>query len=239
MLIRLALAAALAAPITGVAFQGALAGPSRIIILRHGEKADAWRPCAVGEARAAALAAHYLGRGAANSLFAPGQSPEAFLAITLHTLELASPAVASWGQPLILYSVVPTSGMSKPESTLALNRRTQEAARDLMTNPRWQGKIVVMVWEHDHIAHEKLEQEFKGQEVTLRQLLKLDRLEDVPRTWPGSNYDYFWIVDYAAGSDVPTSFRMLKQTFPAAYANVPANDWATPDGLTPASGCEG
>ena len=147
--------------------------------------------------------------------------------------------MTSWGQPLMLYSVVPTSGMGKPEFTLALNRRTQEAVRDLMTNPRWQGKTVVMVWEHDHIAHEKLEKEFTGQDVTLRQLLKLDKLEGVPKTWHGSNYDYFWIVDYAAGSAVPTSFRMLKQTFPAPYASVPANDWATPDGLTPASGCEG
>jgi hypothetical protein len=32
----------------------------------------------------------------------------------------------------------------------ALNRRTQEAAQDLMTNPQWQAKT--MVWEHKHIA---------------------------------------------------------------------------------------
>jgi hypothetical protein len=236
---RLALATALVATMTGLMPQDALAAPSRIIILRHGEKADAYRLCSVGQMRAAALAAHYLGRDAANSLFAPGQGPEAFLAITLHTLELASPAVASWGQPLMLYSVVPTPGVDKTEFTLALNRRTQEAARDLMTNPRWNGKTVVIVWEHDHIAHEKLEKEFKGMDVTLRQLLNLDKLEGVPQTWHGSNYDYFWIVDYAAGSTVPGNFRMLKQSFPAPYANVPANDWATPDGLTPASGCEG
>jgi len=96
-----------------------------------------------------------------------------------------------------------------------------------------------MVWEHDHIADAKLEKKFPGEAVTLRQLLHLDTLKGVPDTWPSGNYDYFWIVDYAAGSTVPGNFRMLKQSFPAPYANVPANDWATPDGLTPASGCEG
>ena len=50
----------------------ALATPARIIILRHGEKADKWKLCGVGQERADALAANYLGRGAAKSLFAPG-----------------------------------------------------------------------------------------------------------------------------------------------------------------------
>jgi hypothetical protein len=56
-----------------------------------------------------------------------------------------------------------------------LNRRTQEAARDLMVNTLWQGKTVVMVWEHKHIANKKLEKRFPEEAVTLRQLLKLDQ----------------------------------------------------------------
>lgn len=72
-----------------------LAAPARIIILRHGEKADKCKLGGVGQQRADALAATYLGRGAAKSLFSPGKEPAAFLAITLHTLELASPAVAA------------------------------------------------------------------------------------------------------------------------------------------------
>jgi hypothetical protein len=66
MLIRLPLTALLC--LLPLAAGGA--APSRIIILRHGEKADA---------------------GAA-----------AFLAITLHTLELAAPAAAAWERPLTL-----------------------------------------------------------------------------------------------------------------------------------------
>jgi len=73
----------------------AVATPSRIIILRPGEKEDAWKLCGVGQERADALAANYLGRNAAKSLFADGEGPAAFLAITLHTLELAAPAAGT------------------------------------------------------------------------------------------------------------------------------------------------
>ena len=57
-----------------------------------------------------------------------------------------------------------------------------------------------MVWEHKHIANAKLVAKSSGEAVTLRQLLQLDKLKDVPETWPSGNYDYFWIVDYAGGS---------------------------------------
>jgi hypothetical protein len=132
---------------------------------------------------------------------------------------------------------LPQRGESKAEFTRVLNRRTQEAVKDVMSDARWTGKTVVMVWEHDHIAQAKLEREFPSEKVTLRQLLNLDRLDAVPETWPGSNYDYFWIVDFdPAGT--PTGFRMLKQSFPAPYQNVPSNDWGAANGLTKASRCK-
>jgi hypothetical protein len=132
----------------------ALAEPARIIILRHGEKAGAWKLCGVGQARADALAATYLGRNAAQSLFAVGEEPAAFLAITLHTLELAAPAAATWDLPVTMFSVLPQKGADVFDK--AFDRRTQEAAAELLANPAWQGKTVVMVWEHKHIANAKL-----------------------------------------------------------------------------------
>jgi hypothetical protein len=216
----------------------ALATPKRLIILRHGEKAGSWRLCGVGQARADALAASYLGRNAANSLFAAGEEPAAILAITLHTLELASPAAASWSKPLILYSVVPEKGVDDEEAVETLNRRTQEAARNILTNPALSGKTVVMVWEHKHIANEKLEAKFEGQGVTLRHLLKLDILPGVPKTWPGDTYDYFGIVDFPANTNGPSKFTMVKQDFGASFPDVPANDWDTPNGLDDSSGCK-
>jgi hypothetical protein len=206
----------------------ALAAPARIIILRHGEKANKWKLRDTGEQRANALAANYLGRGAAKSLFASGDEPAFFFAIALHTLELASPAVASWNKPVILYSVVPEA------QTKELNQRTQEAASNIMTNPALVGKTVVMVWEHKHIANAKLEAKFEGEAVTPRKLLKLDILPGMP----DDTYDYFWIVDFPANSNVPSRFSMVKQEFGAPYAGVPSNDWDAPNGLEDASGCE-
>src|SRR5262245_66622723 len=110
MLARLALIAAL---VVAAGAPLAVAAPARIIILRHGEKADDWKLCEIGEQRADALRLNYLGKDAAKSLFTDGDDPAFFFAITLHTLELAAPAVASWSKPVILYSVVPEAGQSK------------------------------------------------------------------------------------------------------------------------------
>jgi hypothetical protein len=215
-----------------------LATPSRIIILRHGEKADEWKLCNIGQQRAKALAANFLGRDSKNSLFASSEQPAAFYAITLHTLELASPAAESWKMPITLFSVVPEEGKKNEVSTKSLNRRTEEAVAALMADPNLNGKIVVMVWEHKHIANAKLEVLFPGQKITLRQLLKLDELKDVPATWPSDNYDYFWIVDFAAGSSTPSSFSMAKQSFAPPFDRLPSNDWDKPNRLKSASGCE-
>jgi hypothetical protein len=228
---------ALAALILLGALAPSLAAPARIIILRHGEKADKWKLCDIGEQRADALATNYIGQNAAKSMFAAGEEPAFFFAITLHTLELASPAVASWNKPIILYSVVPEAGLDKDEQTKELNRRTQEAASNIMLNPALNGKTVVMVWEHKHIANAKLEAKFEGEAVTLRKLLNLDVLADVPDTWPDATYDYFWIVDFPANSNVPSKFTMVKQEFGAPFASVPTNVWGTPNGLDESSGC--
>ena len=233
MPIRVVVAALLSLAVLGAAS----ATPARIIILRHGEKATPYKLCGIGQERADALAATYLGRGAAKSLFASGEEPAAILAITLHTLELAAPTAASWGEPLTLYSALPDKDADDEEKTEALNHRTQEAAHDVMTDPRYAGKTVVMVWEHKHIANKKLQA--TGEAVTLRQLLKLDRFKQVPETWPGENYDYFWIVEFGSqGTDVPTKFTMVKQEFAGTYTDLPANDWRQPNGMDESSGCK-
>jgi hypothetical protein len=223
-------------------FSGSIAAgatPARIIILRHGEKADARNLCEVGQARANALVAYYLGRNAAKSLFARGEEPAAILANTLHSQELAAPIAATWGKPLTLYSVVHQKGVDDEAFENALNVGTQKAAHDVMTEPRYDGKTVVIVWEHKHIANKKLERAFSGEKVTLRQLLNLDQLEGVPKTWPSGTYDYFWIVEYGnQASDVPTRFSMVRQEFGAPYDAVPSNDWDQPNGLEPDSGCD-
>lgn len=213
------------------------ATPSQVIVLRHGEKQDAYRLCEVGVQRSLALAAQYLGKDAKDSLFARGRTPDAFIAITLHTLELVSPAAQSWGKPVILYSALPMHGQTAEQATAILNRRTQEAVRDVMTSAQWQGKTLVMVWEHHHIADRQLEKQFPGEKVTLRQLLNLD-MPSVPETWQGDNFDYFWIVDYAKGGSRPTRFQARKQVFAAPFTGVPSNDWGAPPSYPANSKCE-
>ena len=85
--------------------------------------------------RADALAATYLGRNAAKSLFAAGEEPAAFLAITLHTLELAAPCRRDLDLPLTLFSVLPQKADERP-STKRLNLRTEEAAAALHRQSR-------------------------------------------------------------------------------------------------------
>jgi hypothetical protein len=201
----------------------ALALPKAVIILRHGEKENDFALCRIGADRSLALAAQYLGQGAKQSLFAAGDRPAAIFAITLHTLELASPAAATWEMPVTTFTAVPLPGV---DLTPQLNLRTQQAAGAVMNDPRYDGRTVVMVWEHHHIADKALALKFPDQKVTLRQLFNLDKLPDVPDTWSGRNYDYFWIVEFGnRGSHVPTSFRAVKQEFVAPFDKVPSNDW--------------
>jgi hypothetical protein len=213
----------------------AFAKPKQVIILRHGEKQNDFALCQVGVDRSLALATQYLGNGGKLSLFPPGEKPAAFFAITLHTLELASPAAATWELPVTTFSSVPLPGI---DLTPQLNLRTQQAYGALMNDPRYDGRIVVMVWEHHHIADRALELKFPDQKVTLRQLFNLDKLKDVPETWPGQNYDYFWIVEFGnPASDVPTHFSAVKQVFQAPFDKVPANNWNSRELLPRRSKC--
>lgn len=233
MLIRLGLAAVIVLGLVSAAF----AAPSRIIILRHGEKADDWKLCSVGLERAQALKLNYLGRDAAKSLFTEDAPPAFFFAITLHTAELAAPAVQSWNKPIIFYSVLPQD--DEKAFTELLHARTREAASNILNNPALKGKTVVMVWEHKHIANAELDAEYQREAaVTLRQLFHLDILPGVPREWPDDTFDYFWIVDFPENSNVPSKFTMVKQEFGTSFPKVPANDWGAPDGLDAKSGCK-
>jgi hypothetical protein len=211
--------------------------PREIVILRHGEKQDPYALCSAGIQRSLALRANYLGKGAANSLFSPGGGPAAFFSITLHSLEVIAPAAASWGLPVIDYSVVPLKHIAGVDEEQELDERTRQAANDILTSPQWDGKVVVVAWEHKHIASAKLTKH-ASEQVTLRELLHLDRLAAVPKTWSGSNYDYFWIVNYRAGSAEPVAFRTVKQTYSGEFAALPQNDWEQPAAVTAAGGCE-
>ena len=211
------------------------AEPSRVIILRHAEKLNAYALCDLGRERADALAKQFLGQGATQSLFAPGERPAAFMAVTLHPLETITPAAQTWGLPVVDYSVVPQENKDDDAAETEINARTQEAARDLMSKHEYDGKIVVVAWEHKHIASHKLEKEYRGQDVTFRQLLGLAQ---APESWSDTNYDYFWIVDYAPGNPNPIKFQAVKQTFTSPFDAIPAPDWEAQEPKHIEAGCK-
>ncbi len=211
-MLRLAMAIGLAAFAGVLGGEAAQAQPSRIIIARHGEKKDGAKLCKVGKLRAQALAAQYLGKGAPgnDTIFGKGAKPDAFFAVTKHTQETAQPSAESWGKELTVFS----EG--------GLDAETKDAAATL-DSAAYNGKVVVVVWEHKHIAEE--DSSGKEDSDTLRALLKLDQIPGahVPVKWEGHNYDYFWIVDYTGSQ--PT-FTVVQQDYTAAaYAQVPHNAW--------------
>ncbi|MBV9909663.1 MAG: histidine phosphatase family protein [Hyphomicrobiales bacterium] len=221
--------------LAALAATSAAAQPSRVIILRHAEKANAYALCDLGRERANALAKQFLGEGAAHSLFAPGERPAAFMAVTLHSLETLTPAAQTWGLPVIDYSVVPNKDEDEDAQEAEINARTQEAGRDLMSSREFDGKTVVVAWEHKRIASRKLEKDYRGQEVTFRQLFGLGQ---APESWSDTNYDYFWIVDYAPGNPNPTKFEAVKQTFTSPFNAIPAPDWEAPEPKHIEAGCK-
>ena len=214
---RLAAVAGLAA-LLGAYSAAALAEPARIILLRHAEKKNSRDLCDVGQLRAQALSDQYLGKGAPGNetIYGKGGRPDAFFAITAHTQETATPAAESWGMEPIIFPVPPKD----PDEESDLDTQTRKAATAL-ASASYDGKIVVVVWEHKRIANKELNQDGK----TLWALLKLGEIPnvDVPQTWKGANYDYFWIIDHQ--NPQPT-FRIIQQEYPAdAYAEVPNNPW--------------
>jgi hypothetical protein len=218
----------------------ASAQPRQIIILRHGEKTEGPDLCPTGFLRAKALAEVYLGKGATNSLFA-GDQPVAFYAITGHTIETIRPSAKSWDLDPLLPS---TDRNQFPDKDKFEDQETRDAAKDVLTNPNFNGKIVVMTWEHKRIAKKSFDADSSSPPRTLRQLLNLDHYAkhhpdaEIPETWSGENYDFFWIVDYAdPNSQKPTKVTIRKQMFPPPYDSVPANDWKEPE--PPLAGCKG
>lgn len=215
-----------------------LAAPDRLVIARHGEKLNTWQLCQTGLDRAQALSDQYLGSSAIDPLF-PGGPPAAIMTLTIHTSETAEPTAHSWGMPATAYLALPGTDRSAAQLETAINHQNRQAVQDLMNNPAFSGKQVLMVWEHFHTASSALESRYPGERVTLRQLLHLDQppfAGIVPTTWPDSNYNFFWIVDFNPDGSVK-AFNTKRQVYKGRYGSLPNNDWGTPERLSDQSAC--
>lgn len=215
-----------------------LAAPERLVIVRHGEKLNTWHLCQTGLDRAQALSDQHLGLNAKEPLF-PTSSPVAILTLSIHTSETAQPTAHSRNMPTTNYVALPSAGTSRDAFEAQMNRQNQLAVHDLLNDARYNGKQVLMFWEHFHTASTALEARYPGEQVTLRQLLKLDQppfAQQVPATWPDSNYNYFWIIDFNADGSIK-AFNTARQRYEGRYANLPDNDWGAPERLPANSPC--
>jgi hypothetical protein len=214
---RISVMAVIFAALAGVlGLQSAQAHPARIILLRHGEKRNSADLCSVGQLRAQALSDQYLGKGAPGNeaIFGGGGRPDAFFAITIHTQQTATPSARSWGEKLTVFS-------ASDESDLDTQTKAAAAA---LNSPAYEGKTVVVVWEHKHIAKKALNES----DDTFWSLLNLRKIsaDAAPKTWEGVNYDFFWIIDYTGPQ--PTFVSLPQDYAAAADAQLPNNDWGAP-----------
>ena len=98
-----------------------------------------------------------------------------------------------------------------------------------------------MVWEHKHIANEKLEAKFENDRegVTLRQLLKLDILPGVPKTWPDDDLRLF--LDRGLPGELERAVEIhdgeagVRHVLPEACRPTTGT---RPTASTPSSGCK-
>ena len=127
---NLAIVAGSAALVGVLGAEAALAQPSRIILLRHGEKKNSAELCDVGALRAQALSDQYLGKGASGNeiIFGKGGKPDAFFTVTLHTQETAEPSA----KKIALHN-------RQPRFSKELSGRAAELVTQPVKNRRWPG----------------------------------------------------------------------------------------------------
>jgi hypothetical protein len=197
--------------------------PAKVIILRHAEKENKHELSDLGARRAKALAKQFLGSNAKSPLLRPSEKPAAVLAITAHTIETAKPAAKTWR---LKPKAARMPGRDKgTEKVSDRDKATKHAARDVLTNPAYAGKTVIMVWEHKHIASK----DCNKRRTSLRALLRLDRADPPPpKKWKGDNYNFFWIVTYGPGNRV-TVDTSQRQAFTGKFSDLPDNEWGEPE----------
>lgn len=156
--------------------------PAQVIIIRHGEKPEAGPGLTTkGKLRASALAPYFLFEEAVTrykhpiAVYAPHEKGGKFEVRADLTVQ---PLVESLQQPL-------QNGYRKDE--------VDPLAQEILTEPRYQGRMVLICWEHTQIPN----------------IAKALGAKDVPDHWPGKAYDRLWILTYH--DDGQVTFQDLPQ----------------------------
>jgi len=146
-----------------------LAMPAQVVLIRHGEKPDVGNELnAQGFERANALPLFFqtnpvvtqFGPVAAIYAMAPGSSDG-----SLRPIETVTPTARALGLPV--------------QSTLTKDQ-TSELVSEIEGNPSYDGKTVVICWEHKMIPV----------------IASGFGLKDGPEKWPGSVFDRAWVLGF-------------------------------------------
>ncbi len=161
---------------------GAYATPAEVILIRHGEKPPVGNELDPrGWQRANALVDYFI----------------------------TNPALTRYGTPVAIYPMAQMKAGSSIRAiqtvtplaqklgiTLNLNFTRDEyakAAQDILDNPKYDGKMVLICWEHNVIPD----------------FAAALGLVGGPTTWDSAIYDRTWVLDFVAGK--PVQFSDLPQ----------------------------
>ena len=169
----------------------AFAAPAQVVIIRHAEKQEYGNQLSEkGFRRAEALVNFFL----------------------------SVPAVTGYGTPVAVYAAAPKNEDSSIRSiqtvtplARALNitintdftrGQAHKLVKDIMENPRYTGRMVLICWQHGHttdIVRELAEYSPYGPAAEIF----------LPDEWPDAKYDRAWIIDRYRGR--VTSFKDIPQ----------------------------
>lgn len=169
----------------------AFAAPAQVILIRHAEKPEAGPELNErGLKRAQALVKFFK----------------------------TEPAVGRYGAPVVIYAAAPKNDDSSIRSiqtvtplARALGLRiddsftrgqTNKLARDIMENPAYDGRMVLICWQHTNLSDAALAlAEYNNSPKAV--------YAAIPLVWPDEAFDRVWILDFHKGKAV--SFRNLPQ----------------------------
>jgi hypothetical protein len=169
---------------------GALAAPAQVILIRHAEKPEYGNQLSErGFRRAEALVRFFLNEaaviryGAPAAIYAAAPKHEDS---SLRSIQTVQPLAGALGQePIVKF----TRGQAR------------KLAADIMENPAYDGRMVLVCWQHGNIYDIALElAQYNGSPQSA--------LAALPGEWPDGVYDRVWLLDFNRGeltdfSDIP------------------------------------
>jgi len=166
--------------------QAVLAAPARVVVMRHAEKPASGNELSEkGFKRAEALVGFFkmspdmTKYGAPAAIYAMAPKGEDG---TLRPMQTVVPLAGSLGLPII-------NSYNK--------KHVEELAAEIMANPAYEGRTVVISWAHDGIPD----------------IIKALGWGSGPDKWPGAVFDRVWVLDFRDGKAV-SFFDLAERLLP-------------------------